>query len=178
MGISGRPSCTAMAFAPPGGRPAGQLHPLHEQRPHHGPPLHELAQPVTPHLPSPGTVSHARDNPGVRMHDCAYANDAVPAQAQMHHAFSNRGAPFSPQSKTSTTILQYNLISARNGNGNSRSSGSGSRDALTNLQQMIGVVQPQSRSEKLRVRERERAAWEDEREWAAQEGDVHPAADL
>ncbi|OSX55865.1 hypothetical protein POSPLADRAFT_1063390 [Postia placenta MAD-698-R-SB12] len=94
----------------------------------------------------------------------------------MHHAFSNRGAPFSPQSKTSTTILQYNLISARNGNGNSRSSGSGSRDALTNLQQMIGVVQPQSRSEKLRVRERERAAWEDEREWAAQEGDQQAMA--
>ncbi|KAF9810216.1 hypothetical protein IEO21_07058 [Rhodonia placenta] len=135
------------------------------------PPPHELARPVAPRSPSPGTASHARDDPGVRTRDYAYAHDAAPAQAQTHRAFSNPGAPFSPQSRTSTNISQYDLVSARNGNGNGngRSSGGGGRDALAGLRQMIGAVRPQSRSERSRVRERERerAAREDERERAA-----------
>ncbi|KAF9802158.1 hypothetical protein IEO21_09962 [Rhodonia placenta] len=96
------------------------------------------------------------------MHDCAYANDAASAQAQTHCAFSNPGAPFSPQSRTSTNILQYDLVSAHNGNGNSRSSSGGGRDTLAGLRQMIGAVRPQSRSEKSHVRERERAAQEED----------------
>ncbi|EED78780.1 predicted protein [Postia placenta Mad-698-R] len=124
---------------------------------------HELTWPITPHSPSPGTASHARDNPDVCTHDYAYAHNTTPAQAQMHHAFSNPGAPFSLQARTSTNISQYNLVSAGNGNGNSRSSsGSSDRDALTGLRQMIGAVQPQSRCEKSRVRERERAAQEED----------------
>ncbi|EED79389.1 predicted protein [Postia placenta Mad-698-R] len=124
-------------------------------------PLHELTQPITLRSPSPGTASHAHDDPGVCTRDYAYVHDAVPAQAPTHRAFSNPGAPFSLQSRTSTNILQYNLVSARNGNGNgngrssSGSSGSG-MDALPGLWQMIGTLRPQSRRERSRVREKER----------------------
>ncbi|EED77730.1 predicted protein [Postia placenta Mad-698-R] len=123
--------------------------------------LHELTRPITLCLPSPRTALHAHDDPGVCTRDYAYVHDAVPAQAPTHRAFSNPGAPFSLQSRTSTNILQYNLVSARNGNGNgngrssSGSSGSG-MDALPGLWQMIGTLRPQSRRERSRVREKER----------------------
>ncbi|EED78782.1 predicted protein [Postia placenta Mad-698-R] len=115
------------------------------------PPLHELTWPVAPRSPSPGTASHARDNPGVCTRDYAYVHDTAPAQAPTHRVFSNPGAPFSPQSRMSTNISQYNLVSAHNGNGNGngRSSGGG-RDVLAGLWQMIGAVRPQSRSERSR----------------------------
>ncbi|EED79387.1 predicted protein [Postia placenta Mad-698-R] len=133
--------------------------------------LHELTRPITLRLPSPRTASHAHDDPGVCMRDYAYVHDAVPAQAPTHRAFSNPGAPFSLQSRTSTNILQYNLVSARNGNGNgngrssSGSSGSG-MDALPGLWQMIGTLRPQSRRERSRVheKERERTAREQDRQ--------------
>ncbi|EED78783.1 predicted protein [Postia placenta Mad-698-R] len=126
---------------------------------------HQLTRPITLRSPSPGTVLHACDNPDVCTHDYAYAHNAAPAQAQMHRTFSNPGAPFSLQARTSTNISQYNLVSTGNGNSNSRSSsGSSDRDALMGLRQMIGVVRPQSRSEKSRVRERERAAQEEDQE--------------
>ncbi|OSX55895.1 hypothetical protein POSPLADRAFT_1063336 [Postia placenta MAD-698-R-SB12] len=110
------------------------------------PPPHELARPIAPCLPSPGTASHTCDDPGVCNY--AYVHDAAPAQAPAHRAFSNPGTPFSPQFRTSTNISQYDLVSARNGNGNGRSSSGGSRsgrDALPGLWQMIGVLWPQSR---------------------------------
>ncbi|EED78779.1 predicted protein [Postia placenta Mad-698-R] len=131
------------------------------------PPPHELTWPVAPRSPSPGTASHVRDNPGVCTRDYAYVHDTAPAQAPTHRVFSNPGAPFSPQSRTSTNISQYNLVSAHNGNGNGNGrSSSGGRDTLAGLWQMIGAVRPQSRSERSRVRERE---WER----AAREEDKH-----
>ncbi|OSX56728.1 hypothetical protein POSPLADRAFT_1110428, partial [Postia placenta MAD-698-R-SB12] len=135
------------------------------------PPLHELTRPITLRLPSPRTVSHAHDDPGVCTRDYAYVHDAVPAQAPTHRAFSNPGAPFSLQSRTSTNILQYNLVSARNGNGNGngRSSSGSGMDALPGLWQMIGTLRPQSRRERSRVheKERERTAREQDRQWQA-----------
>ncbi|OSX56727.1 hypothetical protein POSPLADRAFT_1113122, partial [Postia placenta MAD-698-R-SB12] len=152
------PSRTAMAFAPPrwtSRRTTSSDHIMAL------PLLHELTRPITLCLPSPRTALHAHDDPGVCTRDYAYVHDAVPAQAPTHRAFSNPGAPFSLQSRTSTNILQYNLVSARNGNGNgngrssSGSSGSG-MDALPGLWQMIGTLRPQSRRERSRVREKER----------------------
>ncbi|EED78784.1 predicted protein [Postia placenta Mad-698-R] len=137
------------------------------------PPPHELARPVAPRSPSPGAARddpgvRSRDDLGVRSRDFAYAHDGAPAQAQTHRAFSNPNAPFSPQSRTSTNISQYDLVSARTGRstaGSGSGSGGGGRDALAGLRQMIGAVRPQSRSERSRVRERER-------ERAAREEDV------
>ncbi|OSX58428.1 hypothetical protein POSPLADRAFT_1154155, partial [Postia placenta MAD-698-R-SB12] len=144
------------------------------------PPPHELARPVAPRSPSPGAARddpgvrsrddlgvrsrddlgvRSRDDPGVRSRDFAYAHDAAPAQ--MQRAIPN--APFSPQSRTSTNISQYDLVSARNARSaaSGGGGGGGGRDALAGLRQMIGAVRPQSRSERSRVRERERAARED-----------------
>jgi len=110
------------------------------------PPPHELSRPVTPRSPSPPLANAAPRSQQViyqqpvRSHDFAYSQGIAPVQP------GNAGphAPFSPQSRTSTNISQYDLLSARN-----ERSGNSSRtaaEALAGFRQIFRPTTPSNRS--------------------------------
>ncbi|KAI0649734.1 hypothetical protein C8Q79DRAFT_1006081 [Trametes meyenii] len=80
------------------------------------PPPHELSRPVSPAFtppPPPAPVLQPSTSQGPRLHprDYIYANPNASQSGSMSRSNSNR--PFSPQSKASTSISQFELVAPR-----------------------------------------------------------------
>ena len=107
------------------------------------PPPHELTQPLTPRAASPSLIDTTMRVPAsaatnydqpVRARDYAYTAGAGPSQAP-----APPGSAFSPLSKASTTISQYDLVSSRGSRERSASRSRSRSDVLAGLREMIST---------------------------------------
>lgn len=116
------------------------------------PPPHEMTQPFTPRASSPSLIETTMRIPAsaatnynqpVRTRDYAYTAGAGPSQGP-----PPQGSAFSPLSKASTTISQYDLVSPRGSRERSASHSRSRSDVLAGLRDMISTPIGRSKTSK------------------------------
>lgn len=121
------------------------------------PPPHEMTKPLTPRASSPSLIDTTMRVPAaaatnydqpVRARDYAYTAGAGPSQGPAHH-----GSAFSPLSKASTTISQYDLVSSRGSRERSASHSRSRSDVLAGLRDMITTPIGRSKTPSKQTRE-------------------------
>ncbi|KAH9931584.1 uncharacterized protein B0H18DRAFT_1116363 [Fomitopsis serialis] len=118
------------------------------------PPPHELTKPLSPRASSPSLIDTTMRVPAsstavyeqpVRSRDYAYIAGAGPSQPH--------GSAFSPLSKASTAISQYEIVSSRGERERSMSHGRSRSDVLAGLREMIGSPSGRSKTPSRQTRE-------------------------
>ena len=121
------------------------------------PPPHELTKPLTPRASSPSLIDATMRVPAsaatsfdqpVRARDYAYTAGAGPSQGP-----AAQGSAFSPLSKASTTISQYDLVSSRGSRERSASHSRSRSDVLAGLREMISTPMGRSKTPAKQMRE-------------------------
>ncbi|KZT64961.1 hypothetical protein DAEQUDRAFT_769207 [Daedalea quercina L-15889] len=120
------------------------------------PPPHEMTKPLTPRASSPSLIDSTMRVPAnyeqpVRARDYAYTAGAGPSQGQPPH--TSHGSAFSPLSKASTTISQYEIVSSRGDQGRSASHSRSRSDVLAGLREMISSPSGRSKTPARQSRE-------------------------